>query len=252
MEKPSFKVLGVRVDAVQIPDVIAQMEHWIAERERSHFIAVTGMHGVTEAHHRSSFRAVLEEADLVVADGMPLVWLGRWHGFPMRRRVYGPDLMAAFCALTANRYRHFFYGGVPGLAEQLGGKLAEQCGIQVAGSYSPPFRALTGEEALELSGLINATAADVVWVGLSTPKQEYWMWRFRPLLNVPVLVGVGAAYDFLSGRVKQAPRYVRDHGFEWLYRLLTEPRRLWRRYLINGPEFALKAALEAAGVKKFT
>ncbi len=248
----SFRVLGVRVDAVQIPDVITEMERWINEKKRSHFIAVTGMHGVTEAHHRRSFKALLDEADLVVADGMPLVWLGRANGFHnMRKRVYGPDLMQAFCACTGGRYSHFFYGGGPGVAEDLGKKLAARFGIRVAGTYCPPFRQLTQSEGDEVSERINNARADVLWVGLSTPKQERWMWRFRPRVNVPVLVGVGAAYDFLAGRVKQAPPYIRNNGFEWLYRLVQEPRRLWRRYLINGPEFALKATLEAAGFRRY-
>ncbi|MBZ5515067.1 MAG: WecB/TagA/CpsF family glycosyltransferase, partial [Acidobacteriia bacterium] len=252
MKPQSFQVLGIRVNAVQIPQVIAQMEDWIRERQAPRYIAVTGMHGVVEAQHSASFKQVLNEADLVVADGMPLVWLGRWRGFRMPRRVYGPDLLEAFCATTGGRYRHFFYGGAPGVAALLGEKLNERHGIQIAGGYSPPFRPLTPEEVKDSAARIEAAAPDILWVGLSTPKQERWMAEFRAHLNVPVLVGVGAAFDFLSGRVNQAPRHLRDHGFEWLYRLVAEPRRLWRRYLVYGSEFVWKVMLELLGVRKLT
>jgi N-acetylglucosaminyldiphosphoundecaprenol N-acetyl-beta-D-mannosaminyltransferase len=249
--RPSFRVLGVRVDAVQIPDVIAVMERWIQEKEGSHFVAVTGMHGVMESQQSPRFQAILDEASLVVPDGMPLVWLGRAKGFAMRRRVYGPELMATFCRTTASCYRHFFYGGGPGVAKALASKLHQQYGIKVAGTYSPPFRPLTPEEERNIVSEIRATAPDVVWVGLSTPKQEKWMWNFRRRLNVPVLVGVGAAFDFCAGRVKQAPAWMRENGLEWLFRLMTEPRRLWRRYLILGSKFVWNVNLEILKLKKF-
>jgi N-acetylglucosaminyldiphosphoundecaprenol N-acetyl-beta-D-mannosaminyltransferase len=250
----SFSVLGVRVDAVQIHDVIARMEDWIARRERCHYIAVTGMHGVTEAQHDGRFKDVLNAADLVVADGYPLVWLGRRKGFAqMKRRVYGPELMAAFCEETAGRcYRHFFYGGAPGVAEGLARQFAARYpGLAVAGVYSPPFCALTAEEDRQVVATINVARADIVWVGLGTPKQERWMFEHRDQLRVPVLVGVGAAFDFHTGRMIQAPTWMRENGLEWLFRLIQEPQRLWRRYLIYGSEFALLALLELLGFRKF-
>ena len=194
----AFRVLGVRVDAVQIAGVVLQMEDWIARRESCQYIAVTGMHGVTEAQHDARFKAVLNSAGLVVPDGMPLVWISRWLGFNLRRRVYGPELMASFCEQTAaKRYRHFFYGGAPGVAEELASRMVSRFpGVVVAGTYSPPFRVLTREEDREVVAAIEAARADVVWVGLSTPKQERWMHEHRDKLNVPVLVGVGAAFDF--------------------------------------------------------
>ncbi len=248
---PSFRVLGVPVNAVQIPDAIAVMEQWIRERDGTRFVAVTGMHGVMEAQHDPHFKTILREASLVVPDGMPLVWLGRRQGFSMRRRVYGPELLETFCKTTANRYRHFFYGGAHCVAEHLANKLWQQFGIQVAGTYSPPFRALAAEEEQEVVNMIRAASADVLWVGLSTPKQEKWMWAFRDRLNVPVLVGVGAAFDFHTGRVQQAPVWMREHGLEWLFRLVAEPRRLWRRYLILGPKFLWNINLEILKLKKF-
>ena len=249
----SFRILGVRVDAVQIPDVVTRMEQWIAARDGCRFVAVTGMHGVTEAQHDAALKSILNAADLVVPDGMPLVWLGRMRGHALRRRVYGPELMLTFCEHSACRgYRHFFYGGAPGVAEQLAENLARRfSGLRVAGTYSPPFRALTAEEEVEVLQRIRAAAPDVLWVGLSTPKQEEWMHAFRPRFCVPVLVGVGAAFDVNSGRHRQAPRWMREHGLEWLFRLLQEPRRLWRRYLLRGSEFLFLVALELLGLKKF-
>jgi N-acetylglucosaminyldiphosphoundecaprenol N-acetyl-beta-D-mannosaminyltransferase len=247
----SFKVLGVRVHAVQIPDVVARMSKWISERDRCHFIAVTGMHGVSESQRDPDFKNVLNEADLVVPDGMPLVWLGNRHGHPLRRRVYGPELMQTFCRETASQYRHFLYGGMPGVPELLSGILQKQYGINVVDTYSPPFRPLTPEEDQALIDRIHAANPDILWVGLSTPKQERWMYEHRSKLRVPVLVGVGAAFDLNSGRTKKAPSWMQERGLEWLFRLSQEPRRLWRRYLINGPEFALGVASELLRLRKY-
>ncbi len=252
-ETARFKLLGVSVSAVQIPQVIERMESWIRARDRCHYIAVSGMHGLTEAQHDAAFKQILNSADLVVPDGMPLVWLGRLRGQPLRRRVYGPELMAAFCSNTAPRgYRHFLYGGGEGVAEKLAFALHKQCEhLAIAGTLSPPFHALSREEDEEIVSRINASNADVVWVGLSTPKQERWMFSHRDRLNASVLVGVGAAFDFHAGLKKQAPLWMREHGFEWLFRLLQEPRRLWRRYLVYGGEFVYLVALEQLGIRKW-
>jgi len=253
LQHSAFRALGVRVDSVQIPEVIARMEQRIAERDGTRYIAVTGMHGVMEAQHDPEFKKILNAADLVVPDGTPLVWLGRLRGHRLRRRVYGPELMLAFCEQTAPKgYRHFFYGGAPGVAEALAERLGAQFpGLVVAGTYSPAFRPLTREEDEEVVARINGSGADVLWVGLSTPKQERWMYEHRDRLNVPVMVGVGAAFDINAGRVKQAPMWMRENGLEWLFRLLQEPRRLWRRYLVYGSEFLFYVALEFLGLKKF-
>jgi len=248
-----LKVLGVRVDAVQIPDVVGQMERWIGARQGSHFIAVTGMHGVTEAQHDPELKEILNAADLVVPDGMPVVWLGGWHRFALKRRLYGPELMLEFCGATASKgYRHFFYGGSPGVADELAAKLPREFpGLQVVGTYSPPFRPLTPDEDAQVARQIRDAKPDVLWVGLSTPKQERRMYEHHESLEAPVMVGVGAAFDLNTGRVKQAPRWMREHGLEWFWRLLMEPRRLWRRYLIGGLEFMWCVALELPGLKKF-
>jgi len=247
----SFKVLGVRVDAVQIPEVISRIAGWIEKHEKGNYIAVTGMHGVVEAQQNRQFNTILNQASLVVADGMPLVWMGRRHGFKLQRRVYGPELLETFCRDTGNRFCHFFYGGAPGVAQRLGGILNQRFGIRVGGVYSPPFRPLNADEKRRLRELVGAAHPDVLWVGLSTPKQEAWMAEYRMFLDVPVMVGVGAAFDFLTGRTSQAPRWMREHGLEWFFRLATEPRRLWRRYLVGGSKFLWNVALEMTSIKKY-
>jgi N-acetylglucosaminyldiphosphoundecaprenol N-acetyl-beta-D-mannosaminyltransferase len=248
----SYKVLGIRVDAVQIPDAIQVLEQWIADRAGSRYVAVTGMHGVSESLVDQQFRSILGAAGMVVSDGMPLVWLGRFHGHRnMRRRVYGPELMETFCRQTGARYRHFFYGGAEGVPEHLAEVMQRRFSIQVAGCYSPPFRSLTPDEDRQILATIEAAKPDVLWIGLSTPKQERWMYEHCPRLTVPAVLGVGAAFDLNTGRLNQAPSWMRENGLEWLYRLYAEPRRLWRRYLVNGPIFLWNVGLELLNVKKF-
>jgi N-acetylglucosaminyldiphosphoundecaprenol N-acetyl-beta-D-mannosaminyltransferase len=246
-----FRVLGVSVDTVQIPDVIEQMEGWISTRSACHSIAFTGMHGVSEALCDPPFRQVLNSTDLVVADGMSLVWLGRWHGRAMRRRVYGPELMETFCRVTGPRYRHYLYGGGPGVADRLAEVLKQRYGAITVGTYCPPFRPLTEDEKGEVHRRIQAAAPDIVWIGLSTPKQERWMHEHRSRLDVPVAAGVGAAFDFIAGTAKQAPGWMQEAGMEWFFRLTHEPRRLWRRYLVQGSKFAWNVALELLRFRKF-
>ena len=235
----SFDVLGVRIHAIQIPEALQIVNRWIAQGDRGRYVAVTGMHGVTEAQHDPRFKNILNAADLTVPDGMPLVWLGRLRGFQIERRVYGPELMLSLCASgTQGGLRHFFYGAMPSTLELLAGALARRFpGLQIAGSIAPPFREPTADEDREFVAQINAARPDILWIGLSTPKQERWMFEHRDHLNVPVMIGVGAAFDIHAGRTKQAPAWMREHGFEWLFRLSQEPRRLWRRYLVHGSEF---------------
>ena len=243
--QPSFHVLGVRVDAVQMSDAVARLRSWIDDRQSiARFVAVTGMHGIAESRENSQFRQVLNAADLVVPDGMPLVWLGRLKGYPLGQRVCGAELMDAFCQVSGKAYRHFFYGGAPEVAERLARVLHEKHGIVIAGTYTPPFRPLTVAEGKELASFVERTSPDVLWVGLSTPKQESWMYEQRHKLKVPVMLGVGAAFDMNSGNLQRAPKWMREHGLEWLFRLASEPRRLWRRYLITIPQALWFVCLE--------
>jgi len=250
---PAFTVLGVRVHAVQIPDVIAQMERWIAERSFGHVVVAANAHVVMEAYQNPRVRAAVNGADLVMPDGMPLVWLGRRRGFPLKERAYGPGVMAAFLRLSAGKgYRHFFYGSTPETLEALTRRIRDLYGeVEVAGTYSPPFRPLTPEEDEGVVRKLNGAKPDVLWVGLGCPKQELWMDEHRHRLRIPVLLGVGAAFDFLAGVKPQAPDWMGRHGLEWLFRLLSEPRRLWRRYLIQGAGFVYNVLGEELGLKKF-
>ncbi len=189
-------------------------------------------------------------AGMVTPDGMPVVWVARWSGHKNVDRVYGPDLMLA--ALERGRHRHYFYGGGPGVAKRLAEAMQKRFPkLEVAGTLEPPFAPLdelcTPETAREIDG----ARPDVVWVGMSSPKQDLWMARMRPLLKAPVLIAVGAAFDFHTGTVRQAPRWMQRSGLEWLFRLAVDPRRLWRRYVIDNPWFVYELALQKLRLKAF-
>ena len=185
---------------------------------------------------------------------MPMVWVGRLRGHRAMRRVYGPDLMLDVCAWSEGTgCRHFFYGGAPGVAEALRDRLKVRFPrLQIVGCYTPPFRPLNTEEEQELQESVQTGKPDILWVGLSTPKQEEFMAEFSPRLNSTLMIGVGAAFDFHSGRVKQAPRWMQRSGLEWFFRLCCEPRRLWKRYLRNNPLFILRAFLQLTRLKKYS
>jgi N-acetylglucosaminyldiphosphoundecaprenol N-acetyl-beta-D-mannosaminyltransferase len=241
-------ILGIGVSAINMKMALVTIEEWISRREL-HYVCVSGVHGVMESQRDAELRRIHNAAGLVTPDGMPLVWLSRMFGFRHVERVYGPDLMLAVCACSAEHgYRHFFYGGAPGVGEKLAARLQSRFPtLNVVGTYSPPFRPLTPEEDQAVVEYINAVQPDIVWVGLSTPTQERWMAVHVGKLSAPVLIGVGAAFDFHAGLKKQAPRWMQQSGLEWLFRLLTEPRRLWRRYLVNNPWFLWLVLLQALG-----
>jgi N-acetylglucosaminyldiphosphoundecaprenol N-acetyl-beta-D-mannosaminyltransferase len=246
----SFRVLRSSIHAVQIDDVMEIFEQWISSRDRSRYVALCNVHMVMEAYNNPYFHDVLTSADLVVPDGMPVVWMGRRQGCQLRRRVYGPDLFRDFCQRTGTKgYRHFLFGGHPGIPDAVAEKLT-RCypGIQIAGICSPPFREHTRAEQNEMIAKINNSGADVLWVALGCPKQELWMYQNRDRLSVPVIVGVGQAFDLYAGRVRQAPRWARDNGLEWAFRLLGSPRRLWRRYLVYNTQFLWCLALDGLGL----
>jgi N-acetylglucosaminyldiphosphoundecaprenol N-acetyl-beta-D-mannosaminyltransferase len=197
----------------------------------------------------STLRQIHNRAGMVTPDGMPLVWVGRWYRRKMER-VCGPDLLPAICAASRG-WTHYLYGGGPGVPELLAQRLTDRHrGLTIAGAYSPPFRELSPEEDEDIVRRINDANPDIVWVGLGTPKQEQWMASHRARLNAPVLVGVGAAFDFHAGVKRQAPRWLRHSGFEWCFRLATEPRRLWKRYLRNNPLFVYQLALQLIGDRR--
>jgi N-acetylglucosaminyldiphosphoundecaprenol N-acetyl-beta-D-mannosaminyltransferase len=243
-------VLGVGISAVNMQQTVETITGWIQSRAH-HYVAVTSVHGVMECWRNPELRRIFNRSGMTTPDGMPLVWLARLAGHRHVRRVYGPDLMLAVCQHGLGRgYRHYFYGGQAGVAELLGDRLTARFpGLQVAGTYSPPFRALTPEEDRGIVEQINRDAPDIVWVGLSTPKQERWMADHLGKISAPVMIGVGAAFDFLSGRKRQAPRWMQRSGLEWLFRLVTEPRRLWPRYR-QFPRFVVLLAAQAVGLIK--
>ena len=249
-EVSSFRVLHSTIHAVQINDVTDIFERWISARERSHYVAVCNVHVIMEAYNDEHFRNVLASADLAVPDGMPLIWAGRRQGFQLRQRVYGPDLFLEFTRATASKgYKHFLCGGHPGVPERVAAKLVQAYpGLQIAGTCAPPFRTHSKAERKKLISRINKSGADVLWVAFGCPKQDLWMYENRDRLNVPVVVGVGQAFDIVADRVRQAPRWARNAGLEWAFRLASEPRRLWRRYLIYNTQFVCCSALEAMGL----
>ena len=233
-------VLGVGVSAINMKLALETLDRWIENKEQR-YVCVTGVHGVMESQRQEELRQIHNAAGLVTPDGIPLVWLLRLEGYHFVDRVYGPDLFLAVFEHSRERsYKHFLYGSSEQCLSRLCANLQSWFpNISIVGVHSPPYRPLTEEEDEEIVEKINKSGAEIVWVGLSTPKQERWMSAFRPRLNAPILIGVGAAFDIHAGLVRQAPRLMQRTGFEWLFRLVVEPRRLWRRYLTNNPLFLL-------------
>jgi N-acetylglucosaminyldiphosphoundecaprenol N-acetyl-beta-D-mannosaminyltransferase len=245
MSRNRTNILGVAVSAINMDDAIERIDRWIEQRTPN-YICITGAHGIMESRKDFRLRDIHNQAGLVTPDGMPLVWMSRWLGAKRVERVYGPDLMRAISARSPGRnYRHFYFGGAPGVADRLATALvAANPRLKVVGTLCPPFRPLTPEEDAEMVARINVAGPDIVWVGLSTPKQEYWMASHIGRINAPVLIGVGAAFDFLAGTKRQAPTWMQHNGLEWLFRLCVEPRRLWRRYAYIVPGFLMLAVGE--------
>jgi N-acetylglucosaminyldiphosphoundecaprenol N-acetyl-beta-D-mannosaminyltransferase len=252
-ELKRVNILGVPVSAVNARDCVAQVDGWIREKHRA-YVCVTGVHGIMECKRQERVRSVHNSASLIVPDGMPLVYISRLAGHKNTGRVYGPDLLLEICKQSlVHGYKHFFFGTTEATLARLKDRLVRDFpGIRIVGAYAPPFRPLTPDENVETISRINACEPDIVWVGLSTPKQECWMAENRRALNAPVLIGVGAAFDFHAGNVPQAPRWMQPLCLEWLFRLLQEPRRLWKRYLLNTPQFLLLVTLQGLGLKKYT
>jgi N-acetylglucosaminyldiphosphoundecaprenol N-acetyl-beta-D-mannosaminyltransferase len=245
-----YDVLGVRVYAIDPQGLVEEVERWVRDRDRR-YVCFTNVHSVMTAISDPQLQRAFNDG-FPVTDGMPLVWLGRLRGQPAHR-VYGPDLTLALCARAAEvGWRVFFLGGADGVAERLAEELQRRCpGLQVVGAVAPPFRDPTTAEDEGLVTLLNASGAQLVFVGLGCPKQERWMAAHRERLVAPALLGVGAAFDFHTGRVSQAPRWMMRAGLEWFFRLLQEPRRLWRRYLILNPLFVAHAVMQLLGVRRY-
>lgn len=244
-------ILGVNVSAINETQALESIANWISS-SASRYICVTPAHGVMDCWGDPELHIIFNASGLTTPDGMSIVWILKLLGHRHVERVYGPDLLLAVCERSIEEgWSHYFYGGALRVPETLAEKLADRFpGLRVVGTYSPPFRSLMPEEDQEIVRKINAANPDIVWVGLSTPKQERWMAAHLEKLNAPVLIGVGAAFDFLSDRKKQAPRWIQRSGFEWLYRLASEPRRLWRRYA-RYPLFVLLFLAQLLGLKHY-
>lgn len=245
-------ILGVGISAINLEQATSVILDWI-EQHQKQYICVTPAHGVMDCQKDENLRKIFNSSGLTTPDGMSLVWILKILGKRNVSRVYGPDLMEAICRNSSgkNSYRHFLYGGVNGVPERLSVKLQQNNpNLKIVGTYSPPFRSLTPEEDNEIIDMINSAHPDIVWVGISTPKQERWMAAHLDSLNAPILIGVGAAFDFLSGTKKQAPKWIQRSGLEWLFRLASEPNRLWKRY-IQYPRFIALVVSQLLGMREF-
>lgn len=232
---PSYNLIKIRINPISHTRILAQMGEWIQSHSYGHTVVVANTHVVMESRENPTLGEAVAAASLVIPDGMPLVVVSRWRGYPLPGRSDGPTLMDI--ALGQEPYcswRHYFYGGTPEVLAALCEKYPQ---VVIAGQYAPPFRHLTPEEDQRVVAGINASGADVLWVGLGCPKQERWMFEHQNRLNVPVMLGVGQAFDILAGVKSRAPRWMQNTGLEWFYRLCKEPRRLWKRYLVYNPWF---------------
>lgn len=249
-EVRELHLLGIPLHPMSMAQVVEKILAWADQDEPQGYICLTAAHSLMSCRRHPRTRRAFLGSRANLTDGMPLVWFSRLRGVHGAERIYAGDLLPAIAGPAVERgLRHFFYGGAPGVAERLAAALqARYPGFRVAGTISPPFRPLTEEEDSEYVRQINASRADIVWVGLGTDKQEPWMADHRGALEAPLLISIGAAFDYLTGNKPQAPHWMQRSGLEWLFRLVTEPRRLWRRYAAY-PLFALLATLELLGVR---
>lgn len=232
-------VLGIKLALTDYERTLDWIDSTVAARHQG-YVCACNVHTVTASREDPELRVALQRASMNVPDGQPLVWAINALGHPLTSRVYGPELMTRACVrAVASGHRFYLYGGRnQGALVQLALNLRQRHpGLKIVGGYSPPHRPLTEEERAAITAEINHTRADVVWVGIGVPKQEKWMAEMRTQLEAPVLLGVGAAFDFHAGIIPQAPKWVQDAGLEWAYRLVQEPDRLWRRYLRYNPRF---------------
>ena len=241
-------VLGVGIHAIDMDTALRESERLLAG-DRKGYVCVTGVHGVMESQDDPALRAILNQAFLCLPDGMPTVWVGRLQGHRAMRRVYGPDFMLQMCRRSqVGGYRHFLYGGAPGLVEQLKSRLEIQMPwLNIVGAYTPPYGPLSSAQEFELIDLVAKTRPDILWVGLSTPKQERFMAEYCGRLEAKLMVGVGAAFDLHAGLRRDAPSWMKACGLQWLHRLGQEPVRLAPRYLKHNPRFVWHMCRQMTG-----
>ncbi len=243
---PKFDVVGTPISRTTFDEVLTLLAN--PRTDRATVIAACNVHSVMTARKDPALAIALAEADVATPDGMPLVWALNLFGHEQSERVYGPEIMRQALADTSLRLKHFFYGSTDETLEQLSGAARGfNPKIEIVGRYSPPFRDLSASESSDIVGVLRASGANVVWVGLGMPRQELWMHQVRANLPGVTLLGVGAAFDFIAGTKRQAPSWMQRSGFEWLFRLITEPRRLWRRYVWNNPAFLISVGVNWLG-----
>jgi N-acetylglucosaminyldiphosphoundecaprenol N-acetyl-beta-D-mannosaminyltransferase len=238
------KILGIGFDLVDYRSAFEQIANG-KESGKCKLVIMMNPHSVSLCRRDAEVHDVITRADLVLPDGTGIIWASRILGFENRGRVTGPKLMLKICNWgREKKLRHFFYGGAEGVADKLAANLSSKyIGLQVAGTYSPPFRQLSKEEYRIIIDKINSTKPDILWVGLGAPKQEKWMDEHRSKINAAAMIGVGAAFDFHSGNVKWAPEWIRKLGLEWAYRFAQNPKRMWRRNL-DSPRFLLNVIIQ--------
>jgi N-acetylglucosaminyldiphosphoundecaprenol N-acetyl-beta-D-mannosaminyltransferase len=248
----SVNVLGIAVDPLNMESALAHVGSALSQRRKG-YVCMIGVHGIMEAQRDPKLAQIYARSALAVPDGMPTVWLGRSQGFRHMQRVTGPDLMLEiFRRPEFAHYTHFFYGGKEGVADELRESFSKQFPrAHIVGTYTPPFRDLTAEEEQSLATQIQSLKPHILWVGISTPKQERFMMRLLPLVESTLMFGVGAAFDFHTGRIKDAPNWVKRAGLQWLHRLLQDPRRLFWRYLRNNSAFCWHIAMQITGIRDY-
>jgi N-acetylglucosaminyldiphosphoundecaprenol N-acetyl-beta-D-mannosaminyltransferase len=245
-------VLGVEVEALDLQGALAEIETALRVGQKG-YICMAGVHGIMEAQRNAEVLKTYSGSFMTLPDGRPTVWVGRMQGHRSIRQVTGPDLMVEiFRRKEFAGYRHFLYGGKPGVAEELAHNFSRRFpGTQIVGTYTPPFRELTILEEQHLVSRLRKLQPSIVWVGISTPRQELFMQRYLPLLDTTLMFGVGAAFDFHTGRIRDCADWIKCVGLQWLHRLLQDPRHLLWRYMRNNPAFLFQIGLQMAGLKRF-
>lgn len=248
----SVNILGVRVHATSMDRALARIETLLASGSKG-YVCVTGVQGIMEAQNDSNLKRIINGSALTIPDGRPTVWVGWLRGFFQMRQVTGPDMMLKIFSISAEKgYTHYFYGGNTGVAEELKNELTTAYpGAKVVGTYTPPFRPLNAEEEAELIATVNDLKPDFFWVGISTPKQERFMDQYIAKLDTKLMLAVGAAFDIHTGRIKDAPYWMKFAGVQWLHRIYQDPSRLWRRYCVNNPRFVYHLMREFLGIANY-
>lgn len=250
--RPYVNILGVQVEPLDMERAVARVEDSLRE-QRKGYVCMIGVHGLMEAQRIPGLAAAYAGCLIAVPDGMPAVWVGRWQGHPEMKRVAGPDLMLEiFRRKEFAGYTHFLYGGKEGIADELAASFSRQFPwARIVGTYTPPYRDLLEQEEENLIAIVRDLKPDIIWVGIGAPRQEQFMSRILPRLETRLMFGVGAAFDYHTGRIQDCAEWIKQAGLQWLHRLVQDPRHLWWRYLRNNPAFLFHIALQLTGLRRY-